>query len=209
MSSPFYTFFGFFLENLKKGLKVTVKFVIMIITFIERSFDMLNFLSPDFYFEKYTDITPNFLLERGIKTLLLDVDNTLAPYEQPDPDEKNMAWLNSLTENGIGYAFISNNSSDERIKRFNKSIGAPAFAKSGKPLAKKNIDKALTALSGERSSTAFVGDQIFTDVCAGKFNGMRAILVPPIKDKKNLFFRFKRALERPILNHYFRKNNNH
>jgi predicted HAD superfamily phosphohydrolase YqeG len=35
---------------------------------------------------------------------------------------------------------------------------------------------------------------------------MRAILVPPIKDKKNLFFRFKRALEKPILNHYFKKN---
>ena len=166
---------------------------------------MLEIFYPDFYFEKYSDITPEFLTENGIKTLLLDVDNTLAPYEQAEPSDENLAWLYSLKQAGISYAFISNNSSDKRIKRFNEKIGAPAFAKSGKPFAKKTINKVLLALGGERESSAFVGDQIFTDVCAGKFIGMRAILVPPIKDKKNLFFRFKRALEKPILKSYFKK----
>lgn len=167
---------------------------------------MFNYLSPNFYFKEYSDVTPSFLKENNIDTLLLDIDNTLAPYEQPEPDEKLIHWLASLTENGIKYAFISNNSSDERIIIFNKTIGAPAYAKSGKPFASKNIDKALTLLSSKRESSAFMGDQIFTDVCTGKFNGMKAILVPPIKDKKTLFFRFKRALEKPILNHFFKKN---
>ena len=168
---------------------------------------MLELFSPDFYFEKYSDVTPEFLKEQGIKALLLDVDNTLAPYEQAEPDEQNIAWLNSLSKNGIGYAFVSNNSSDERIKLFNKDIGAVAFARSGKPFAKKNIDLALSALGVDREHAAFMGDQIFTDVCAGKFNGMRAILVPPIKDKTSLFFRTKRWLEKPILRYYFKKNN--
>ncbi len=166
---------------------------------------MLGFFQPDFYFQKYSDITPEFLIKNGIKTLLLDVDNTLAPYEQAEPSDENLAWLSALENAGISYAFISNNSSDKRIKRFNEKIGAPAFAKSGKPFAKKTINRVLATLGGERESSAFVGDQIFTDVCAGKFNGMRAILVPPIKDKKNLFFRFKRALEKPILKSYFKK----
>ena len=166
---------------------------------------MLGVFHPDYYFEKYSDITPKFLAENGIKTLLLDVDNTLAPYEQAEPSEENLAWLRSLTDAGIAFAFISNNSSDARIKRFNENIGAPAFAKSGKPFAKKTINKALALLGGDKGSSAFLGDQIFTDVCAGKFNGLRAILVPPIKDKKNLFFRFKRALEKPILKSYFKK----
>lgn len=165
---------------------------------------MFETFQPNFYFKKYSDITPDFLKKNNIKTLLLDVDNTLAPYEQPDPSEENLAWLESLKKAGIGYAFISNNSSDARIKRFNEKIGALAFAKSGKPFAKKTINKVLGALGAEKKSTVFVGDQIFTDVCAGKFNGMRAILVPPIKDKKNLFFRFKRALEKPILNEFFK-----
>ena len=166
---------------------------------------MFKIFHPDFYFQKYNEITPEFLTKNGIKTLLLDVDNTLAPYEQKEPSEENLAWLKSLTDAGIGYAFISNNSSDERIKRFNEKIGAPAYAKSGKPFANRTINRVLATLAGERESAAFLGDQIFTDVLAGKFNGMKAILVPPIKDKKNLFFRFKRTLEKPVMNDFFKR----
>ncbi len=167
---------------------------------------MLDFLSPNYYFERYSLVSPEFLKAKGIKTLLLDVDNTLAPYEQAEPDGEILAWLKSLEENGISYAFISNNSSDERIKLFNRSIGAIAYAKSGKPFAKRTIDKTLKALGTSRESAAFMGDQIYTDVCAGKFNGMRAILVPPIKDKTSLFFKTKRFLERPVLKHFFKKH---
>lgn len=165
---------------------------------------MFGFCQPNFYFQKYSDISPDFLKENNIKTLLLDIDNTLAPYEQAEPSEDNLAWLKSLEAAGIGYAFISNNSSDERIKDFNKKICAPAFAKSKKPFSRRTVNKALGALGGERETSAFLGDQIFTDVLAGKFNGMKAILVPPLNDKKNLFFRFKRALEKPILKRYFK-----
>lgn len=167
---------------------------------------MFDYLSPDFYFKRYNDVSAEFLKKNNIKTLLIDVDNTLAPYEQEEPDEPILTWLDMLRNNGIKFAFISNNTSDRRIRIFNAKIGAPAFANSGKPFAAKNIGRALSALDADKASAAFMGDQIFTDVCAGKFNGMRAILVPPIKDKKNLFFRFKRSLEKPVLNHYFKKN---
>ena len=166
---------------------------------------MFGFLSPDFYFDKFSDVTPEFLLKNNIKTLLLDVDNTLAPYELSEPDEAILSWLSSLSENGIKFAFISNNSSNKRITLFNQKICAPAYAKSGKPFAKKTINLAFESLGATKETTAFMGDQIFTDVCAGKFNGIRAILVSPIKDKKNLFFKFKRALEKPILKRYFKK----
>ena len=173
---------------------------------LERLFFMLDFLSPDFYFQKYSDVTVQFLIENNITALLIDVDNTLAPYELAEPDEAILNWLDSLKENNIGFAFISNNSSDKRIKLFNAKIGAPAFAKSGKPFAKKNISKALKILGTSKENAAFMGDQIFTDVCAGKLYGMKTVLVPPIKDRKNLFFRFKRALEKPVLKRYFKKN---
>lgn len=186
-------------------MKVNGKFVIIIIMFIERLLDMFDYLSPNYYFNKFSDVKPEFLKEENISTLLIDIDNTLAPYEQPEPDEKILTWLDSLKKNGINFAFISNNTSDARIKRFNKNIGAPAYANSKKPFAGKAINLALDELNAEKATTAFMGDQIYTDVCAGKFNGMRAILVPPIKDKRNLFFRFKRALEKPVLNYYFKK----
>ncbi len=156
---------------------------------------------PDYMFRHYYEISADFLLALGIRSLILDLDNTLAPYEQPLPDEKNLEWIESLRAAGISAAFVSNNSSPERVERFNREIGLPAYFKSGKP-STKNIRKALTDMNCPTQNAAVLGDQIFTDVWAGKRMGMTAIMVPPIKDKKTLFFRFKRFLEKPFVARY-------
>ena len=49
-----------------------------------------------------------------------------------------------------------------------------------------------------------MGDELLTDVAAARRLGAKAIIVPPIKDKKTLFFRFKRALEKPIIKKYLK-----
>lgn len=154
---------------------------------------MARILMPDYVFTKYDEITPEFLSRQGIKALLIDIDNTLAPYEQAVPDEKIKAWINSLTENGISPAFISNNDL-ERVNLFNEEIGILAFAKSGKPFS-KNLRIAMDKLGTDESSTATLGDQLLTDALAGNLLGLKTITVPPINDKNNLFFRFKRRIE--------------
>ena len=58
-----------------------------------------------------------------------------------------------------------------------------------------------------KSNTILMGDQIFTDVWAAHNTGIRAILVPPINDKKDILTRFKRLLEKPILKKYKKRNN--
>ena len=62
---------------------------------------MKDFLTPDYMFGHYYEITPEFLKSIGVRALLIDIDNTLAPYEQPDPDERIRNWFASLAENGI------------------------------------------------------------------------------------------------------------
>ena len=47
---------------------------------------MCRYFAPDEYVATYRDVTPMFLEKRNIRYLLLDIDNTLAPYEQPEPD---------------------------------------------------------------------------------------------------------------------------
>ena len=54
------------------------------------------------------------------------------------------------------------------------------------------------------AETAVLGDQLLTDAYAGKHIGLPALIVPPIKDKTNLFFRFKRWCERPFIRKYAR-----
>ena len=58
----------------------------------------------------------------------------------------------------------------------------------------------------DKSNTIHMGDQVFTDVWAAHNAGIKAILVPPIKDKTDLFTKLKRLLEKPFLKKYDRSN---
>jgi HAD superfamily phosphatase (TIGR01668 family) len=109
-----------------------------------------------------------------------------------------------LKEAGIKAAFVSNNGR-ERVETFNKDLGNIAYYKAKKPFAGK-IKRAMREMGVEKNETLFMGDQIFTDVLAARFSGIRAALVPPIKDKTDALTRFKRLLERPIMKRYHRRN---
>ena len=161
-------------------------------------------LLPDAYFAQFTHITPEYLAARGIRALLIDIDNTLAPYEQPDPTPETLAWFAALAEAGIKAALISNNHAD-RVERFNTALGLPAYPDAHKPLT-KTAKQALAGLGVTPDAAASLGDQIFTDLLCARFCGMQAIIVPPIRDKRSLFWRFKRAMERPILACWHKKN---
>ena len=165
---------------------------------------MIKKLMPDRMFDSFRDITPEFLEELGVKALLLDIDNTLVTYEDPDPTEEVVAWLKSMNEHGIQTAFISNNSDPARVERFNRQLGYLAQSRAKKPLP-GGFMRALEQLGVSADQAASVGDQIFTDVWAARSVGAYALLVPPINDKKTLFFRVKRLLERPIIRRYKKK----
>ena len=161
-------------------------------------------LMPDYMFRTFDEITPAFLRSLGVCAVLADIDNTLAPYEQPEPDERIKGWIDSLAEAGIRIAFVSNNDR-ERVELFNRSLGVPAYAKSGKPF-KKNLIKAMNAIGGTRRTTVMLGDQLLTDALAGHNLGVKCLIVPPIRDKKNAFFRFKRWLEKPVVRKFKKRN---
>ena len=163
----------------------------------------LNFI-PDYRFDSFDLVSPDFLLNLGIKGVILDVDNTLEPYEHPDPGEHVLAWLDSLNKVGIKTAIVSNNGR-ERVERFNKNIKMPAYFKAGKPF-KKKVLLAMNDIGADKSNSVFMGDQILTDVLAAHNAGIPAILVPPINDKRDLFTRFKRLLEKPFLRMYDKKH---
>ena len=162
-------------------------------------------LVPDFYFDEFSDASAEFLLELGVKGVVLDIDNTLEPYENPVPSEHVLAWFNALAAAGIKAAFVSNNGA-KRVELFNKNLGLPAYYKAGKPF-KKNVLNALSDMGVSADEAILMGDQVFTDVWAARNAGVRAILVPPIKDKRDLFTKAKRLLEKPVIKKYKKRNN--
>lgn len=161
-------------------------------------------LTPDYIFDTFDQITPKFLKELGISALLIDIDNTLAPYEQPEPDERIKAWFATLEEHGIKAALISNNH-PPRVELFNRSLGLPAYPDSGKP-GSRCLLEAMEAMGATPGTTAGLGDQLLTDTLAVHRLDMLSFIVPPIKDKTTPFFKFKRWLEKPYIRRYWKKH---
>ncbi len=161
-------------------------------------------LTPSYMFGSYREVTPQFLQSIGVRALLSDVDNTLAPYEEAEPDAEILAWVSSMKAAGIRVALISNNK-PPRIERFNRELGLPAYPESGKP-GRRGLVRAMRELGVTPEESAMLGDQLLTDCYAGRRLGLPAIIVPPIRDKRTLFFRCKRFLERPFIRRYAKRH---
>ena len=125
-----------------------------------------RYLIPDYIFPRYDDVTPEFLASIGVRALLIDIDNTLAPYEQPDPDERNFAWVAAMRAAGIALTFVSNNH-QERVERFAAPLGVKAYWDAAKPF-RKTLDIAMAEMGSTVENTAMLGDQLLTDAYAGK-----------------------------------------
>lgn len=166
----------------------------------------MSLFVPDFVFDDFYSITPEFLKENGIFAIVSDIDNTLVTYDDEKPTLRVLSWLESLKSADIKISFVSNNS-HERVRIFNESLGFFAVGKSGKPF-KKNVLYAIEYMNVPKENVCMLGDQIFTDVFAGQNAGIKTILVPPIKDRTDFLTRSKRILEIPFLKKFRKKHKN-
>lgn len=163
----------------------------------------MPFFIPDRIFESYRDLSPEFLRKEGIRALILDIDNTLIPYEEDVPTDELYAWFTALRENGISVSFVSNNRK-KRLAVFNEKLSLPAYSTSCKPLP-HNLFRAMKKMGAKRKETAMVGDQLLTDMLAARFARVRSYIVPPIRDKKKFTVRLKRKLEAPLVRRYYKR----
>lgn len=152
---------------------------------------------PTYALKKITDITPSALKKRGIKALVLDVDNTLTTHNNPAPAEGIPEWIEEMKSAGIKLIIVSNNST-ERVTPFAEMLGLHFVPNGAKPLP-VGIKKAVRELGVPKNRIAAVGDQIFTDILGANLAGIRSIFVCPIEPETSLPFRFKRAVEKPLL----------
>jgi len=163
-----------------------------------------KWLMPDMMPEHFYEVTPEIVKSFGGEALICDIDNTLVTYDDPEPTEQVLEWISGMNKAGITVSFVSNNDWD-RVKLFNKNLGFVAYAKSGKP-STKNLAAACRDLGIDKKKAVLLGDQLLTDCAAAKRFGIKAIIVPPIKDKTNLFFKSKRLIEKPYVAKFRRLN---
>lgn len=155
---------------------------------------------PDFHFRSVADIPTEFFKENNMRYAVLDIDNTLVSYKTKRADEGARTFLAMLTENGIKYVFLSNNHRN-RVELFAKDFDAEFVYDAKKPFA-IGVRRAMKKIGADKAGTVLIGDQVFTDIYAGKRAGVKTVMVDPIEAKETPFFGFKRYFERIVLKDY-------
>lgn len=164
---------------------------------------MIEKYYPDIYCDSIRHIDLEDLIKRGIKGVILDIDNTLVPMHSKDADENAISWISDLKKKGFKVCILSN-ATEKRVVRFNKDIAVTAIHRAYKPSGRAFL-RAADKLELEPEDIAVVGDQIFTDIHGGNKANMLTILVKPIDKKEILYVRLKRWPEKYILSWYLKK----
>ena len=158
--------------------------------------------TPTIVFERITCITPEFLGARGLRALILDVDNTLTAHGSQELPPDVAAWLDTMRAAGVKLTIASNNMPG-RVAPFAKRVGLEYQAFCCKP-SPFGLRRARRAMGVSRREVALVGDQIFTDILGANLCGMRSVLLDPLSPDPSATVRFKRSLEGFLRPHYTR-----
>ncbi|WP_163101869.1 YqeG family HAD IIIA-type phosphatase [Peribacillus alkalitolerans] len=160
-----------------------------------------NFL-PSEHVKSIFDINPESLLEKGIKGIITDLDNTLVEWDRPTATPKLIEWFENMRSHGILVTIVSNNN-ERRVRTFSDPLQIPFIFLARKPMGRA-FRKAIQQMGIKREEAVVIGDQLLTDVLGGNRNGFHTILVVPVAQTDGLITRFNRKVERRILA-FFRK----
>ena len=160
---------------------------------------MLRQLRPDMFVDSIYAIDLERLRRRGVKALILDIDNTLAGWNGP-AEPTAVAWLQDVRRQGFSVCLVSN-ARTERVRRFAEVVKLPAVARARKPTP-SGFRRALATLGTTPAETAMIGDQLFTDILGGNFLGLLTVLVVPMGAREFFGTRLSRAAERMVMRNW-------
>lgn len=154
-------------------------------------------LVPDRVMDRYADLTPAYLNEKGITLLLSDLDFTLAPKSVRRPDQPLRDWIKQLREAGIDFMIVSNNRSGRRVTEFCADLDVGYQGHAGKP-STRGLEAAMERAGADRAHTAMLGDKLLTDMLAANRAGVLALMVEPVGGAVTAWQKVLHALQAPF-----------
>ncbi|MBY4798094.1 YqeG family HAD IIIA-type phosphatase [Collinsella sp. AGMB00827] len=158
----------------------------------------MAFFPPDRYVSSVEQIDIEALYRQGKRALLLDRDNTLVPRDRRCAPDSVMAWLSAARRLGFQMMIVSNNWHRDHVARSASELHMDYISHAMKP-APFALSSALRRLQVDPDQAVMIGDQLYTDVWAGKLAGIHTILVQPQTTTDLWFTRIMRIFERRAL----------
>jgi HAD superfamily phosphatase (TIGR01668 family) len=154
---------------------------------------------PNEYVKTVFDVDFPKLWENNVKIIMLDLDNTLIPYDEDEPTGKLHKLFDKIKSIGFEVYIISNNKKD-RVKSFAKQVKAGYVYSARKPF-RLGFNRALKYANYPNPETVcLIGDQFMTDVLGGKRMNFYVIVVDTIKRRGEKWFtKISKHYEKNIL----------
>lgn len=149
---------------------------------------------PDAVYRSIMDIPFSELFEKGYEVALLDFDNTLGPDRAFEPNDYSRKAVRMIQETGFKCCLVSN-AKTERSKKIAEMLDIPCVTCANKPHP-EGVIRALKLMGISSDKAIMVGDQVFTDVMAGKLADVHSIMVEKYQPNEIWYVKIKRPFER-------------
>ena len=150
------------------------------------------------YVAKIQMIEVDWLVEQGVRCVLMDRDNTCVPRDSKVAPPEVLDWIDRVHAAGITTCVVSNNFHSKQVERSARELGSGVIHHAMKP-APFAVTNALRKMGVPAEEAILIGDQVYTDIIAGNLAGVRTILVRPQCTTDLWYTHIMRIGERMIL----------
>ena len=163
----------------------------------------MSLFRPDMYKKNIFEIDYKKLKKDGIKCLIFDLDNTLGLIEHEKCPEETRKLIKELEKDFL--IFISSNNTQQRIDPYLEDLGIKGVAWSLKP-STRSLRRIRKNEKLKKDEMVMIGDQIVTDILAGKRYKIKTILVDPLGKKDLKITGLNRLIENKIVKYYEKRD---
>lgn len=160
--------------------------------------------NPTYIVNCLKEISPKELVGRGVKGVIIDMDNTLAYDNSYRLIPGVQDWVESVKAAGLKIVIASNGFA-VRVYPVARGLQLPFICHCYKPRVKA-YEKAARKIGLTPKDCVMIGDQLLTDICGANWCGMESYFVMPYAFETCIFYRnmFKerRRDELPIIEEY-------
>jgi HAD superfamily phosphatase (TIGR01668 family) len=161
---------------------------------------LLNRCKPDLIIDRLENLDQQMLLDRGIKGMLLDLDNTLCPWGSREVSDPRREWIVRAKES-FRLCIVSNTFKGKRLCAVGEDLSIPTVSRWG--FGRKPFGGAIKAglkITGTKAcDSVIIGDQIFADILGGNSAGLMTVWIPPLNQREFISTMCVRGAERAVL----------
>jgi uncharacterized protein len=159
---------------------------------------ILRLFLPSAVASSLAEVDLDDLAARGINSLILDLDNTIAPWQRYEIPEDIAKWLTDAQSRGMKLCIASNTRNSKRLNTISERLSVYSVCRALKP-RRWGFLSSMKLMGSKPSVTAVIGDQLLTDICGGNRLGIYTILVSPLHRREFIGTKVSRIFEWLIL----------